>query len=314
MPQRAARIADVAERQYGVFSHEQAIHAGYSHAAIQRKVQDGTWRRVCSGVYAIAGVPLAFGAVVFARTLQVGEALASHRTAAALYGLEGFTGWRRIELVVFDRRGIASTSVVVHRPRVWLAGDAAAVAGIPATSACRTVFDLATICPLRRLEIAFDDALRKGLVTVEEMARRMDAVRRPGVRGLKKMATIITDRSANDLEDSELETIFRKLITGAGLPLPVGQYTIWRDDGSFVAEVDFAYPEIRLAIELDSWTFHGSRRPFEKDRVQDYELFDLGWDTLRFTKSDLRRRGERVVGVLGRRLRIAGPTSSRPAI
>jgi len=253
-------------------------------------------------VYAVAGVRLSYGAQVLAQTLVLGDAFASHRTAAALYGLDGFARYRPIELIIFDRRGVRSSDVLVHRPRLWLPDDGTTFRGVPVTSTRRTLFDLAAVCPERRVEIAFDDALRKRLITVEGMIARMDEVRRPGLRGLQKIDAVIADRLGNDLEDSELETIFRKLLTSHGLPLPVPQYTIWRDDGSCVGEVDFAYPNLKLAIELDSWTFHGNRRSFDDDRVEQYELFDLGWDCLRFTNSDLRRRSQRVVTVLTRRL------------
>jgi hypothetical protein len=313
--QRDKLISAIAEQQYGVFTHEQAKRAGFSPAAIQRRVQGGLWRRVGSGVYAIAGLPFTFECLLLTRILEVGGAMASHRTAGHLHRLDGFSRKApvRIELMVLDRRGIAAKHLTVHRPRLWLPADKVMVAGIPTTSVARTLFDIAAVCRQRTVQIAFDDALRKETVTVEEMARRLDEVRRPGVRGLKKIAAIIADRAANELEDSELETMFRKLITSAGLPPPVAQYTIWRDDGYCVAEVDFAYPDIRLAIELDSWTYHGGRKPFEDDRVKQYELFDLGWHCLRFTKSDLRLRGDRVTSVVSRRLRDFGPTQSRIA-
>jgi hypothetical protein len=300
-------IAAVAARQFGVFSHEQAISAGFSRATVQQRVSDGRWLLVRPGVYAIAGVPRTFESNALSGVLQVDRAFASHRTAAFLHGLDGIRPMPRPELIVFDRRGIPSRRLIVHRPRVWLNADESCVRGVPTTSVARTLFDLAAVCRQRVLEIAFDDALRRELVSLEQMKVRLAAVSRPGVRGLRAIAPLIADRSSNDLEDSELETMFRKLITKPGLPEPELHYKIWGDDGTFVAEVDFAYPQARLAIELDSWTHHGSRKPFDADRVKDYELFDIGWHCLRFTKSDLRRRGDRVVSVVRRALLASGP-------
>jgi very-short-patch-repair endonuclease len=47
--------------------------------------------------------------------------------------------------------------------------------------------------------------------------------------------------------------------------------------------IDFAYPEARIAIEVDSWTDHGTREAFETDRARQNELVELGWKVVRFT-------------------------------
>ena len=172
-------IAAVAERQYGVFSHQQGVAAGHSDAGIQRRLRAGLWRRVGSGVYAIAGVPVTFESRVLAKTLEIGDAVASHRTAAVLYGLDGFTRTTRIDVMIFDRRGRSARQNAVHRPRVWFPEDKATIAGVPVTSGVRTLFDLAAVCRRRPLEVAFDDALRKQIVSVEQVAQRFVAVRVP---------------------------------------------------------------------------------------------------------------------------------------
>jgi hypothetical protein len=197
-------IASVAERQYGVFSQKQAVDKGFSRTAIQQRVADGRWRRVRSGVYAIAGVPKTFEGSLASAVLQIGDAFASHRTAAVLFALDGVRPLMRPELIVFDRRGISSRDLIVHRPRVWLSTDASSVRAIPTTSVARTLFDLAAVCRPREVEVAFDD-LRRQLVSIEEMSARFEQVRRQGVRGLRTIARLVGDRAVNELEDSELE-------------------------------------------------------------------------------------------------------------
>lgn len=290
-------LREVAERQYGVFSHEQARTAGLSPSAIERRIDGGDWLRLHRGVYAIAGAGLRFESLGSAAVLAAGgHAVVSHASAAAILGLQGFQPGYPIEVMIFDRRGISIPGVIVHRPRVVAEGDTTTVDGIPITSAIRTFFDVAPRVSMRTLETAFDDALRRRAISLGGMATRLRAVSVPGVRGTRRIARLLDQRSANPLLESELETMFSKLIAKAGLPAPSPQYEVRRPDGSVIARVDFAYPSARLAIELDGYAFHSARRDWQRDRTRQNELITAGWTPLRFTKDDLTSRRRTVVG------------------
>jgi very-short-patch-repair endonuclease len=49
--------------------------------------------------------------------------------------------------------------------------------------------------------------------------------------------------------------------------------------------IDVAYPEARLAIELDGWDTHRSRSAFQADRAKGNDLVLIGWRLLRFTST-----------------------------
>lgn len=49
------------------------------------------------------------------------------------------------------------------------------------------------------------------------------------------------------------------------------------EHGRLIAEVDFAWPEVRLCVELDGWREHGTRAAFVRDRARDRALLRLGW-------------------------------------
>ena len=49
------------------------------------------------------------------------------------------------------------------------------------------------------------------------------------------------------------------------------------------AEVDFAWPDVKLAIETDGYETHGTRGAFESDRRLDQLLAIAGWERARFT-------------------------------
>ncbi len=101
--------------------------------------------------------------------------------------------------------------------------------------------------------------------------------------------------------ESELETRFLQLVREAGLPPPVPQYVV-REAGRFMARIDLAYPERRLAIELDGYGPHRSVGAFRRDRNRQNGLALLGWTVLRFTWEDVVEHKEAVVATLTRAL------------
>lgn len=69
--------------------------------------------------------------------------------------------------------------------------------------------------------------------------------------------------------------------------MPIAQYRIFDAQG-FVAKVDFALPELRIAIEYDG-LWHGERRAFLDDRRRLNRLVAAGWIVLHVTVEDLQR-------------------------
>jgi very-short-patch-repair endonuclease len=48
-------------------------------------------------------------------------------------------------------------------------------------------------------------------------------------------------------------------------------------------EVDLLWSAERVVVEADSWTFHGTRAAFERDRQRDADLQARGYRVLRVT-------------------------------
>jgi very-short-patch-repair endonuclease len=62
-------------------------------------------------------------------------------------------------------------------------------------------------------------------------------------------------------------------------PKPVRQYVI-KDRGRFVAQVDFAYPQAKVAIEAQSVKHHAGRQAWERDSRRFADLASIGWRTM----------------------------------
>ena len=48
-------------------------------------------------------------------------------------------------------------------------------------------------------------------------------------------------------------------------------------------EVDFAVPDVLVAVEVDGWAAHGRRTAFERDRARHLDLAARGWLVVRLT-------------------------------
>ncbi len=85
---------------------------------------------------------------------------------------------------------------------------------------------------------------------------------------------------------SEWSRMVADLLEASGLPRPAFEHRVEGRDGEFVAQVDLAYPSVRLAIELDSVRWHFNRVSFAEDPRRRNALFMAGWTVLTFTWDD----------------------------
>ena len=83
--------------------------------------------------------------------------------------------------------------------------------------------------------------------------------------------------------DSDLETRALRSLVGAGLPPPRQQYRM-QLAGRRV-RIDLAYPEQRIAIELDGWDTHRFRSSFDADHARRDDLLVAEWSPVTFTSA-----------------------------
>jgi hypothetical protein len=226
------------------------------------------------------------------------EAFLSHRTAAAVHRLKLFEHIRLVEVIVPHRRGLEIPGVVIHRPRRVLDADRTVANGSVVASVERTLFDLAGVVPKRAVEPALDDAMLRRLTTFERLCERLERIRAPGVPGIRVMAGLLAERSGDPSVQSVLEDRFFRLLVQAGVPPPEPQWDISGPDGAFIGRVDFAFVDVKLAIEVDGYGFHSDRLTFQSDRVRQNALVAAGWTVLRFTSADLATRPQEVVALV----------------
>jgi very-short-patch-repair endonuclease len=272
----------------------------------------GKLTEVLPGVYAFAGVPPTDRQRLMAACLwAAGGAVASHRAAASLWDIEGFTP-APVEISTTGGGSCPPKGVICHRVTSLPPGDVTRRHGIPVTTPARTLLDLGAVAGKRRVERAMHQLLRRGLVSVERLQRIVDEAGGRGRRGAGVLRGILKACGPAYIPpESELEALVFNLLRGSGLPMPVPQYRIRDQDGNVILRADFAFVEDWLALLIDGYSVHSDREAWYEDRRKRNAVVVLGWGVLVITYDDLCNRPHEVVASLRKARRNARRRSQR---
>jgi very-short-patch-repair endonuclease len=292
------RVADMAAEQRALIARDQALACGWSRTTLHRRRRSGRIQLVYPGVYALAGTPPTWQQRVLGACLAVGPAgAASHRAAARLWGL--LEGDQPIEITVPLARAPRLPDVSVHRSTDLTVEQVVRRHGIPVTNPLRTMVDLGAVLGPEEVEVALERGLVARLYTVAAIEHRLDALARSGRSGCGVLRRVLDDRALGvHRPDGLLEPRMARLLRDAGLPPARFQHVVKDGAGRFVARVDFAYPESRLAVEVDGWATHATREALQSDLERQNRLLGVGWTPVRFTWHDVVRRPTDVARVL----------------
>jgi predicted transcriptional regulator of viral defense system len=158
----ASSITENAERQHGAMSSSQLRGLGITPKQIHRLIADRWLVPVRPGVFVVAGAPPTWHQAVMAAVLAAGpQAVASHSTAANLWGLPGVErAATELSTSRPDRRRL--DGVVAHRTVAFLDCEHTTLERIPLTTVARTIVDLSGRFSVPKLGRMTDHGLRKG--------------------------------------------------------------------------------------------------------------------------------------------------------
>ncbi len=247
-----------------------------------------------TNVYRVAGTPITWRQSLLAASLGL-NAVVSHRSAAALWRLVGFKHGI-VELIMPRNRQRHDGRLVLHRARLSPT-EITTIERIPVTTPARTLLDVAAIASPNAVEEALDDALRRKLVSVPRLRTYLDAQPR-GRAGVRVLRAFVEARAqGGGAPDSPLETKIWRILVAAGITDGVRQHRIV-DRGLTVAIPDVVFLDEMVAVEADSFEWHGSRSRWLRDLRRRNALLALGWRVLHFTWDDLARPDVVVATVL----------------
>ena len=169
--------------------------------------------------------------------------------------------------------------------------------GLSRTGSVRTAVDLIRRGPMEDGVVLLDRLVYAGMVDLA--AVRQAAATLPRCRG-SAQARLVSELS-DGLAESPPETRLRLLLRRTGLPAPVAQFRVFDQEG-FIGRVDFAYPDLKLAIEYDG-AWHAEPGQFARDRRRLNRMSAAGWRTLFVTAADMHEPDTLVRRVMAARSR-----------
>lgn len=225
--------------------------------------------------------------------------LFSGQTAAWLHGLD-LAPCSPIEVTLPSRSPTSRLAGVSLTRSDVDDSDVAHVQNLPATSARRTIADLARRLPVVDAVVLLDVALHRRIARIDQLRQWADAHAR--YRGIGQLRRVLD--LAEPASESPMETRLRMLLVLAGLPKPRVQVSIYDETGLFVARPDLSYPSKRLALEYDGG-FH--RNSLVADNRRQNRLLDAGYRVLRFTAGDIYQSQASVIALVRRAYSMGSP-------
>jgi very-short-patch-repair endonuclease len=267
---------DLTRRQDGAIAREQLNECGLSHAQLDRLIARRDLVELLPGVYSPRPVPESIGQREWAAVLWSGGVL-SHRSAARRWQLPVMSDVR-VHVTVGDRAfRWRMPGVRVHRVLLG-ASQRTTGGGLPISTRARTVIDLMRSERYADARDLRDRGLQQGWI--DEPAILRSVLAQPGRTGNAQLR-----RLHDELErgaQAESERLLHAILRRAGLRGWKPQYRVRL--GARMAYVDVAFPQHRLAIEVDGRRYHdGASERFEDDRERQNALVLAGWRVIRVT-------------------------------
>jgi very-short-patch-repair endonuclease len=278
-------ITGVITERGGIASRQELL-AHVPAAVLDGFVGRRSLTRLFPHVYCLRDHPVDDNLLLRAALRHAGPGAAlSHTSALAVWGVVDLH--RPVHLTVDQSvRRAGSPELVVHRRLRFHAQPPQCVVrqGLLVTDLARSVVDSWPLLPIGDRRPLLLDVARRRLVSVSALSDAL--AERPNVGGHRTLAQaidLVHDGCESELEALGVLGVFRH----RSLPRSTGQYRLRLPSGYI--RLDRAWPEVKLAVELDGARHHTSPEDRRRDLARDTALAAIGWVVLRFTYADVRR-------------------------
>jgi hypothetical protein len=271
-------IQDEFALHHGLARRERVLELGAHPSSIQRRRTSGEWASVFPGVYRHQAAPVtAYQSLLAAVWAGGPQAIASHRSAAWLWGMLDSPPSRPEVTVPYGGHQLRG----VHRHQSNdLEFGISLRQRIPTTNPLRTLLEVGSLGDVTLVEQALDRARVTRLVRPDGLARTLKDFGRPGRNGtgVLRMALDRLAPAAAGRPPSPLESGLGRIFVRYHLPIPVPEFVAGLR-GQY--RIDFAYPEVLLAMEAQSLAWHDGFQ-LEADQERRNALTECGWTILEF--------------------------------
>ena len=264
----AAKIAHLADRQFGHVTRQQLLDLGVPTRTITRWADRTQLIRIHTGVYAVGHAQHTPMALAMAAVLACGDhAVLSHDSAAALWGIRTWPSLPEVTAPHDHRRqGIRN-----HRTQTLTRNQIRRHHNLRVTSPGRTILDIQDRLTDKQLTRAINELRLHGHLKATELQRLLQ--RSPRIQKLIDPR----QRPTRSGKEDDFVTFCER----HGLPTPTINTTL------FGHEVDALFEHEKVIVEIDHWDTHNSHASFEADRDRDATAAEHGYLTIRVTTARL---------------------------
>jgi hypothetical protein len=223
------------------------------------------------------------------------DAALARQSALVLYGCSAARA-APVHILVPGQRGLRNRPGMVVHHGSFGSNDIALVDGLRtqaldvalADVLCRDDRRTAIACADQALALQPEADRPKFWAAVERrVVLRADPRGSLQARALLELTTGLAESPA---ESWTLLSLF-----DSGLPIPVQQYRVLDVSGREIYRLDFAWPELRIAVEYDGYEAHEGRGVADQAREED--LRRRGWIVIRSDAADLRDSSRLITAV-----------------
>jgi very-short-patch-repair endonuclease len=194
-----------------------------------------------------------------------------------------------IHVLVPHGRSPEMKGVIVHRcRRIDPVDIVQRPDGIRLTSPPRTIFDSADMLGAEATASVLEQLLNEQRITFGTITDTVQRLYHPQRPGSITMLAVIRSRPAwREALQSDLEVRVLHEMTRQELNAPVPQFRVRLPGYDHDIAIDFAWPTVKLAVEVDHPAWHDGALDSHADKGRDRKLTAVGWTTSRITNIDV---------------------------
>ncbi len=294
-------IRETAVTQLGLITAAQAEASGVVAQQLANRRSSGMLVPVFRGVMRLAGVEPRLCRPLAAALAVPGSCIAGP-TAGMILGLPVGKSFAddsaSVVLTVPNSVVVRINGVVTVRLNRSLPSRPY-VAGVRISTPAAVVVLLPRFVDASTVERCIDHCLVHRLVTVVSVRKLIESLPKQSVTGRRLLLDLLADRADGVGHRSKQEQVVARWLTEAGLTGWRRNLVVVTSDGLRV-EIDFAWPHLKVALEVSPFFTHGSRKKQERDVERRQLLIQMGWTVVEATDSHLvdRESFQKVVRIL----------------
>lgn len=282
-----ARLRAIAAPQLGLVTVSQAARSGIDKHALARRRETGALVPVFPNVMRLAAMAASPLQRVLAASFAVPDSVITATSSARVSQMPVLLGASHDVTPVLG----VETGRVVRIPGITTIRQSVAM---PTTRwmTSRMSNPASTLLLLPRfvdddtVERCLDHCLANRLTTVRAIRTLIDRLPAQSIHGRRLLLGLLDDRSSGIGHRSRNEQKVGRWLIDAGLAQWKKNHGVRvREDES--VEVDFAWPDIRVALEVSPFFTHGSRAKQERDADRRRLLVLAGWRVLEALDDDI---------------------------